>query len=197
MPRQSPDEAPPHRGGRIVVTGPESTGKTILSRQLATHLRVPLVPEYAREYATQIHRALRASDVEPIARGQIALEDAALALDARRVILDTDLVSTVVYARHYYATCPQWIVDAAEARLGDLYLVLDIDTTWTADDVRDRPSERVEMQQLFRRQLGEFGAHAIEVSGLGELRFQRALHAIEQLLVPRGTGETPDGGNRL
>ena len=142
------------------------------------------MPEYAREYATQMHRSLRVSDVEPIARGQILLEDAALALDPHRVILDTDLVSTVVYARYYYGTCPEWIVDAAVARLGSLYLLLDIDTTWTADEIRDRPSERVEMQQLFRRQLGEFGAHAVEISGLGDRRFQRALQAIEQLVIP-------------
>jgi NadR type nicotinamide-nucleotide adenylyltransferase len=184
--RQSPNATRPRCSLRIVVTGSESTGKTILARQLAGHLGAPCVPEYAREYATRVRRALRETDVEPIARGQIALEDTALALDPRRVILDTDLVSTVVYARYYYGTCPEWIVDAAQARLGSVYLLLDIDLPWTADHVRDRPEARLEIQQLFHRQLREFGAHTVEVSGLGELRFQRALRAVEQLAFSKG-----------
>lgn len=184
MPRQSRDEASPRRSLRIVLTGSESTGKTVLARQLATHLGVPCVPEYARQYATHIQRALRVTDVEPIARGQIALEDAALALNPPRLILDTDLVSTVVYSRHYYGGCPEWIIDAARVRLGSMYLLLDIDIAWIADRVRDRPEERESIQQLFHRQLRELGANAVQVSGSGELRLQRALRAVAQLHTP-------------
>ncbi len=184
MPRQSPDEASPRRTFRIVLTGSESTGKTVLARQLATHLGVPCVAEYARQYATQIHRALRDTDVEPIARGQIALEDAALALNPPRLILDTDLVNTVVYSRHYYGGCPEWIVDAARVRLGSIYLLLDIDIAWIPDGVRDRPDERERMQQLFHRQLRELGANVVQVSGFGERRLQRALRAVAQLRTP-------------
>jgi nicotinamide riboside kinase len=137
-----------------------------------------------RQYATEVHRALRETDVEPIARGQIALEDATLALDPPRVILDTDLVSTVVYSQHYYGGCPKWIIDAARARLGTLYLLLDIDIAWIADGIRDRAEERERMQQLFHRQLREFGANVVRVSGLGEIRLQRALHAVAQLHTP-------------
>jgi nicotinamide riboside kinase len=147
------------------------------------------VPEFARQYAIRIHRPLRETDVEPIARGQIALEDAALAAGPHRVFLDTDLVSTVVYARYYYGTCPEWIVDAARARLGSVYLLLDTDVAWTADDVRDRRDERVEIQRFFHRQLGEFGAQVVEISGLGELRLQRALRAVEQLPGRSGSVE--------
>ena len=95
-----------------------------------------------------------------------------------------DVVSTVVYSRHYYGGCPEWIIDAARVRLGSIYLLLDIDIAWIADGVRDRPEERESMQQLFRRELRELGANAVQVSGLGELRLQRALRAVAQLHTP-------------
>jgi len=96
---------------RIVVTGSESTGKTTLARTLALELRAPWVPEFARDYAAARGGVLSAADVEPIARGQVAREDAAMAAlgDRGVLVLDTDLVSTTVYAEHYYGRCPAWI----------------------------------------------------------------------------------------
>ena len=98
---------------RIAVTGSESTGKTTLARDLADHFGVLWVREQSRSYAERVRHALTAEDVSPIASEQIAAEDAALVEAARRgdrwLFLDTDLVSTVVYARHYYGSCPSWI----------------------------------------------------------------------------------------
>ena len=101
------------RPTRIVVTGSESTGKTTLARDLAAHFGAQWVPEQSRSYAERVRRELKADDVAPIASEQIAAEDAALveAIRTRRrwLFLDTDLLSTVVYARHYYGSCPAWI----------------------------------------------------------------------------------------
>jgi NadR type nicotinamide-nucleotide adenylyltransferase len=184
MPPRSLDERPAPTSVRVVLTGSESTGKSALAREIAIRLGVPWVPEYAREYASRVGRPLRAADVDAIAHGQIALEDAVLALNPPQVVFDTDLVSTVVYARHYYGECPDWIVTAAHARLGTLYLLLDTDIMWAADGVRDRPERRAEIQELFRRQLREFGADIAEVSGLGAARLQMALQVIQRLAAP-------------
>ena len=90
---------------RIVVTGSESTGKTTLASELSSHFGALWVPEQARVYAERVGRPLTEEDVAPIASEQIAAEDAALIDAGRRKIgwmfLDTDLLSTVVYARHY------------------------------------------------------------------------------------------------
>ena len=149
---------------RIVVTGPESTGKTTLAAQLAERLGAPLVAEAAREYAERVARPLTATDVEPIARRAVALDDAARAGHPPVIVLDTDLVSTVVYARHYYGACPEWIVAAAHERRGDVYLLCDNDLPWVGDGVRDRPEARTELHALFSATLTAFGCMVVRVA---------------------------------
>ncbi|MFN8570468.1 MAG: ATP-binding protein [Gemmatimonadaceae bacterium] len=165
---------------RIVVTGSECTGKTTLSRQLAQELGALWLPEYARAYAESVGRPLTASDVEPIAHGQIAMEDAAARSRPTITVLDTDLVSTVVYARHYYGSCPPSIVELARARLAPLYLLCDFqDIPWVADAVRDQPQSRLQVHEQFRETLREFGAQIALITGVGFDRLRRGLHAIE------------------
>lgn len=169
---------------RVVLIGSESTGKTTLARQLAEALTAAWVPEYSRAYALERGALpLGAADVESIARGQIAQEDAALALARARVmILDTDLISTTVYAEHYYGPCPAWVLQAARDRLADLYLVCDIDLPWIADDVRDQPGAREIIQSRMKARLAEFGARFAEVNGVGSARLQRALAIIQTVV---------------
>ena len=91
------------RSPRLCLTGPESTGKTRLAQRLAREAGIPWVAEYAREYAETCGHELSLADVAPIARGEIAnLERAD---PSGLVVLDTDLISTVVYSRHYYGQC--------------------------------------------------------------------------------------------
>lgn len=167
---------------RVVVTGSECTGKTTLARDLAAHFGGVWVAEQSRAYAEGMSRSLNAEDVSPIASAQIAAEDAALAdamkRNARWLFLDTDLISTVVYARHYYGTCPAWVEAEARARLGDMYLLADIDVPWTADSVRDRPHSREEIHLAFQSVLAEFNAPRCLVRGLGRHRLEAALKCI-------------------
>jgi NadR type nicotinamide-nucleotide adenylyltransferase len=167
---------------RVVVTGSESTGKTTLARDLAMHFSVQWVAEQARSYAERVSRELNADDVAPIASEQITAEDAATTEAARRgdrwLFLDTDLLSTVVYARHYYGSCPAWIEAEARARLADLYLVADVDLDWQPDEVRDRPQARDQLHAEFRAALLEFNARTCHVRGAGEHRLASALNCI-------------------
>jgi nicotinamide riboside kinase len=167
---------------RIVVTGSECTGKTTLASDLAAHFGGVWVAEQSRGYAERVARSLNAEDASPIASAQIAAEDAALAdaikRNARWLFLDTDLISTVVYARHYYGTCPSWVEAEARARLGELYLLADIDVPWTADAVRDRPHSREEIHLAFQSVLSEFNAPKCLVRGLGRHRLEAALKCI-------------------
>lgn len=167
------------RTPRVVITGSESTGKTTLAAELATALATIWIPEYSRIYAERSGNSLSAATVEPIALGQIDAEDAAESGDHELLVLDTDLVSTTVYAEHYYSSCPQWIMTAARARLGDLYLLGDIDLPWQADGIRDKPASRAVVHQRFIDRLDEFGARVAQVSGTGAGRLGSALDAVE------------------
>jgi HTH-type transcriptional regulator, transcriptional repressor of NAD biosynthesis genes len=185
----------------VCLIGPECTGKTTLAERLSVRFNAPWVPEFAREYALRGSRLLTFDDVELIARGQMALEDALNAgvgsresgvgagrvisdprsptPDPRLVILDTDLISTLVYSRHYYGQCPAWIEAEARLRKADLYLLTDIDVPWTADDVRDTAAARAALHEQFATTLADYGANFITIRGDWEQRFAAAVAAIE------------------
>jgi NadR type nicotinamide-nucleotide adenylyltransferase len=169
-----------------VVTGSESTGKTTLASDLAQHFDTVWGPEFARTYLDEkIARSglpLDEHDVEPIARGQIGVEDRAIAQARGLAVLDTDLVSTGIYARHYYGNCPAWIEQAARERRGDLYLLCDIDVPWVADPARDRPHLRAHMHRLFVDALDALGARYLTIRGSWAERRTTAIAAVNEAL---------------
>lgn len=175
------------RRPRVVVTGSECTGKTTLARALAARFEAPWVPEASRSYAESIavreRRELSGLDVEPIARAQLAAEDEAATQAGRLVILDTDLSSTVIYARHYYGHCPSWIDAMARQRRGDLYLFCQPDLPWVADGVRDRSAQREELNALFEAWLTALAAPVVVVAGRGKDRVAGAAAAVARLLA--------------
>ena len=168
---------------RVTVTGSESTGKTTLAARLAAHFDTLWAPEFSREYALQKKAPLDASDVEPIARGQRRAEDDVLRRVRTLAILDTDLVSTVVYANHYYGACPEWVEYAAQGRLADLYLLCDIDVPWLPDPARDRPHARPELHAAFAGQLERYGARYTLVRGNWSAREAIAVAAVGELMA--------------
>jgi len=169
---------------KVVLTGSESTGKTELAHRLGDHFGAPVAEEFVRGYAAARGGTLGFDDHGPIAHGQMASEDAALAAAKNLVILDTDLVSTVVYCDHYFGRCPAWIEKEARARAGDLYLLLKPDIPWIADGVRDRGDRRDEMHDLFKQKLDELGLRYVDIGGERDERFSLAVRAIESV-VPR------------
>ena len=168
---------------RVVVTGSECTGKTTLARALAEHYDTIWIPEYARQFVRQKGANPEYADVEAIARGQIRSEDAAATTDRVLLVLDTDLLSTVLYSRHYYGDCPSWIENALLGRIPDLYLLADIDVPWVPDgDQRDRGDRREEMQGLFRSALADRQLECVEIRGSRAERLEAAIARIDPLL---------------
>ncbi|HYN43597.1 MAG TPA: ATP-binding protein, partial [Thermoanaerobaculia bacterium] len=164
---------------------------------LASRFGAPWVPEFCRGYQDVKGSPLDASDVEPIARGQIAEANAAERLATDLVVLDTDLVSTVVYARHYYGACPAWIEEACRERRADLYLLCAPDLPWVADGQRDRGDRREEVHRLFSGALGALGACVELVEGEGPAREEAAGSSVFRTLMPgRAGGGVPAAGER-
>ena len=170
---------------KVVLTGSESTGKTELARALGEHFDAPVSVEFVREFAEAPERdgKIEFADHGPIARGQMAAEDAAIARATALVILDTDLVSTVVYCEHYFGRCPSWIERQARARAADLYLLMKPDIPWQPDGVRDRPQQRDDMHELFRRKLAELGLTYVEIGGDRDARLASAIAAVKRVML--------------
>ncbi len=175
---------------KIVLFGPESTGKTTMSELLAKHYNTVWVAEYAREYLQEKwnneRRTCEDADLIPIAKGQIALENK-LALKADKVLIcDTDLLETKVYSEEYYGGFVHPNLDKyALKNQYDLYLLTNIDTPWEADDLRDRPEQREEMYSAFEAALIKHNKPYIKLNGSIKNRLAVAISAIDKLLEKR------------
>ncbi len=167
---------------RIVITGPESTGKTELARALSIKMNSVWIPEYARSYVENLHRHYNYDDVLLIAQYQVA-QEAEYALKIRKGILifDTWLIITKVWLDLVFGKCPEWITDHIRASKIDLFLVCDTDLPWIADPVRENGGEkRKELFQLYCNEIVAFGFKYEIVSGFGDERAENALTALSK-----------------
>ena len=168
---------------KIVLFGPESTGKTTLSIQLAKHYNTVWVQEYARPYLQKVwnqeRRTCQQKDILPIAFGQIALENRLAKRADKVLICDTDLLETKVYSSAYYGGFVDPILEkAATENTYNLYLLTYIDTPWEADDLRDRPEQRLEMFEAFQKALDQHQRPYLLLKGDKESRLKKAVEAI-------------------
>lgn len=172
----------PHYVKRVVVYGPESTGKSTLTRNLARHYDTVFVSEYARGYLDHKGAVCEPRDIIPIARGHLAAEEA-LARQANRVLfIDTDSVTTALYSDWYYGRVPDEVAELAARRRHDLHLLLDVDVPWVADPQRDQPHRREELRDRFHRELVERGWPFVWVRGSWDERWATATAAVDALL---------------
>ena len=172
---------------RVVLFGPESTGKTTLSKALARYYNSVWVPEYAREYLqdkwNNERKTCEPSDLLPIALGQMYLENELSQKTNTVLICDTNLLETKVYSEAYYSgSCDPLLEKFAIKNEYDLYLLTYIDVPWEADDLRDKPKERLEMFLAFEKVLKENNRPYILLKGNKKERLEEAVKHIDQLL---------------
>ncbi|MGB1308994.1 MAG: AAA family ATPase [Oceanihabitans sp.] len=172
---------------KVVLFGPESTGKTTLSRQLAKHYNSVWTPEYAREYLqdkwNNERKTCEPKDLLPIAIGQMHLENTLAKQTNSVLICDTDLLETKVYSETYYSgTCDSIIEKYALENKYDLYFLTYIDTPWEADDLRDKPGERLSMFHAFQQALIKYNKPYVLLKGDKKTRLEKAIKHIDGLL---------------
>ncbi|WP_405575122.1 AAA family ATPase [Winogradskyella sp. Asnod2-B02-A] len=173
---------------KVVLFGPESTGKTTLCRQLARHYHSVWVPEYSREYLqdkwNNEHKTCELKDLLPIAIGQMKLENELAQKTHSVLICDTDLLETKVYSEVYYkGTCDPILETHALKNSYDLYFLTYIDTPWEADDLRDKPNEREQMFKAFENALEINKRPYILLRGNKKERLELAIKHIDKLLA--------------
>jgi NadR type nicotinamide-nucleotide adenylyltransferase len=166
---------------KVVVLGPECTGKSELSAYLADALHTVWVPEYAREYLDDLQRPYGPEDLPLIARGQLALEDAMERKANKVLICDTDLYVIKVWSNFKYGYCDPEILRSIASRGYDLYLLTYIDIPWAYDPLREHPDQREELYQLYLQEMKNQPVPFVEIKGTREARRKAATTAIRAL----------------
>lgn len=176
---------------KIVILGPESTGKSSLCAALASHFQTIWCPEYARAYLLEHGTDYRFEDLLTIAKGQLAQEDAyttklleSTAETPKYLFIDTDMYVMKVWCEFVFGKCHTWILDQITERKYDLYLLCKPDLPWVKDELREYPDEatRIKLYHHYRDLLIHQSTPWAEVSGTNEDRLNSALRAMEQYL---------------
>jgi len=172
---------------KVVLFGPESSGKTTLSKLLARHYNTVWAPEYARDYLqnkwNNERKTCEISDMLPIAEGQMKLENKLAKKADRILICDTDLLETKVYSEEFYGGfVDPYLEKAALQNTYDLYFLTYIDAPWKKDDLRDRPEQRLEMFNAFENALIKNHRPYVLLKGEKKDRLETAIREIDKIL---------------
>jgi len=194
---------------KVVILGPESTGKSTLCTQLANHFNTLWCPEYAREYLLEHGTAYSFDDLLTIAKGQLALEekyvlsvvdcqpsavsDAPKNLEpdslptthhSRLLFLDTDMYVMKVWCEFVFGQCHSFILNEIAERKYDLYLLCKPDLPWVKDELREYPDleSREKLYHLYKDLLINQATPWAEINGGYDKRLGMAINAVESIL---------------
>ena len=132
---------------KVVINGPESTGKTTLTKQLAEYFNTEYVPEFARDYLQEKWNSKKEvcskEDLLVIVKEQVNLENKLSSKANKILFLDTNIITTINWSiTHFDGYCDPWIIKQTEFLKYHHYLITNIDIPWVKDDLRDSPNER-------------------------------------------------------
>ncbi len=164
---------------KIVITGPESTGKTTLAAQLAAHYRTSWLPEYARIYLNHLNKPYCENDLLEIAKGQVTAENDAIRKAETYIFLDTSLEVIKIWSEVKYGRCDPWILQQSKQRKHDLYLLCYPDIAWQPDPQRENPNDRDQLFKHYLRELTNQNLNFVIISGSKNIRFTNAIQHVE------------------
>lgn len=172
---------------KVVLYGPESTGKTTMAKALAAHYNTEWVPEFARDYLQEKWDTQKETctleDLSVIAQGQLDLEAKALKKANRILFCDTNILVTKVWSEtHFDGYCSPALSQLVKQTQYDMYLLTGIDVPWEKDDLRDRPNDREEMFTYFKTQLAHFNFPYTFLTGNHHHRLKQAITVLDSFL---------------
>jgi len=171
----------------IVVTGPESSGKTTLAQYLAAAFQTLWVPEYARTYLEQKQGPYLLPDLINISIGQVALMESTAAEAAGKacIILDTWMLELAIWAEYRFGSVPEVITDMLSSHQPDLYVLCTPDLPWKPDPLRENPDDRDQLYLKYHRAVLKSGIPYVTVSGTGPVRERAAYDNIRSFITKK------------
>ena len=167
---------------KVAITGPESTGKSMIAEQLADYFTTGWVPEYARLHLLKLDRPYHYDDVLEIAQKQVATEKVFESLAKKVLFSDTELLVTKIWCEDKYAKCHPWILEKIKKQHYDLYLLMDIDLPWESDPMREDENRRKFLFDWYQRELIEANCNYRVISGRNELRLKNAIREVNDMV---------------
>jgi NadR type nicotinamide-nucleotide adenylyltransferase len=181
---------------KIVIIGPESTGKSTLAEQLSSHYETAWCPEFAREYLLSNGKEYSYDDLLTIAKGQLTLEDEytssleehslPLLEDGGNIplFIDTDMYVMKVWSEFVFGSCHRFILDNIVSRKYDLYLLCNTDLPWIKDELREYPDleTRQKLYHIYKDIMINQNTPWIDISGSDAERLATAIKAVDALL---------------
>mgnify|MGYP001043929185 CR=1 FL=1 len=168
----------------IAIVGPESTGKSTLSKSLSIAFGAGWVPEYARQYLEKLNRPYQKEDLLAIAKGQLIMEDEAYKKHDL-VFCDTNLLVIKIWSEYKYGACDAWISKTIQERKYDLHLLTYIDLPWQDDPQREHPHAREELFRIYENELKKLNIEYSVVKGKNEERLKSALEEVKRRIVSK------------
>ena len=171
---------------KVVICGPESTGKSTLTQELASYFKTNYVSEYARDYLQSKwddkKEVCNKDDLIKIAKGQVDRENSNIINSNKLIFCDTNILTTIAWSKtHFDGFCDPWLLRQAKLLKYDYYLILNTDVPWIKDDLRDSPNDRKEMFSAHKDELESYNVDFDIIFGADfENRFQQAINFIEK-----------------
>ena len=161
---------------KIIITGPESSGKTTLCQQLSTHFNIPFAKEFARTYIDALDRDYIMDDLLSIAKGQLESE-------FNSQLLDSDLITIKIWSEYKYGSCDKWILDQIEKQKTEerIYLLCKPDIPWQAEKQRENPNDREELFKIYKKELEDLGHYYFIIEG--ENRVEKTIEYLTARLL--------------
>lgn len=170
---------------KIVVCGPESSGKSTLTKNLAEHYNTVYSEEFLRNFASEIYsrgESILFEDNLEIIKGQLLLEERASSNTEKFFFCDTDLLQTIIYSKVYFKKVQKELLESFERNMGDYYLLLKPDIRWEYDELRDEEVDRNHIYSLLKEELDFHKIKYFEIEGLGENRLKNAIESLDKVL---------------
>ena len=168
---------------KIVITGPESTGKTSIAHFLGKKMKMPVVNEFAVEYLKKTKGNYKYSDLLKIGKGQIQAEEMLINnVRPQILICDTDLITIKIWSQVKFKKVNKQILSMIDSRFYDHYILCAPDIEWEYSEFRENPNDRDVLFDLYEKELKAYGKKYTILKGIDIERYLNAIKIFDNVL---------------
>lgn len=165
---------------KVIISGPESSGKTTLCNQLSVHFKKPFIKEFSREYLNKINRKYAQEDLLKIAKNQYKIE---YQINEKLIFIDTDLITIKIWSQYKYGDCHKWILSKIKEQREEnrFYILCFPDIAWEFDIQRENKDNRQDLFNIYKEELDKKGYNYMIIKG--SRRAEKAIKEISSLMI--------------